>query len=302
MTLPDLNLLVALDVLLTEESVSRASTRLQLSSSAMSRTLSRLREATGDPLLVRAGRRLVPTPRALELREQAARLVHDAQSVLRPTTKPRLDHLVRTFSLRTSDGFVENFAPALVARIAKEAPGVRLRFVQKTDRDAEPLRTGLVDLETGVVQKETAPEFQMQLLFRDRFVGVVRRGHPLTKASKVTSARYAAGRHVSVSRHGVETRPIDDALPALGLERNIVAVVSGFAAALALVKGSDLIATVPDRHTHNLRSGMQSFRLPFATPELSVALLWHPRLDADVAHQWLRGCVREVCRGALRSV
>lgn len=300
MSTPDLNLLVALDVLLAEESVSRASHRLRLSPSAMSRTLSRLRDATGDPLLVRAGRRLVPTPRALELREQAARLVQDAHTVLRPTSKPRLDHLARTFSLRTSDGFVENFGPALIARVMAEAPGVRLRFVQKTDRDAAPLRAGLVDLETGVVQKETAPEFRMQLLFRDRFVGVVRRGHPLAKG-KVTAARYADGRHVSVSRHGIETRPVDDALPPLGAQRQIVAVVGGFAAALALAKGSNLIATVPDLHTRNLQSGMRSFRLPFSTPELSVALLWHPRLDADAAHQWLRGCVRDVCKNELRD-
>jgi DNA-binding transcriptional LysR family regulator len=295
MSSPDLNLLVALDVLLAEESVVRAGSRLHLSPSAMSRTLARLRESTGDPLLVRAGRRLVPTPRALELREQAARLVQDAQAVLRPATKPRLDHLVRTFSLRSSDGFVENFGPALVARIANEAPGVRLRFVQKVDRDSGPLRAGLVDLETGVVQKGTAPEFRVQALFRDRFVGVVRRGHALAKG-KVTAARYAAGGHVSVSRQGVETRPVDEVLPTLGLQRHIVAIVSGFAAALSLARGTDLIATVPGEHTRILREGMATLTLPFATPELSVAMLWHPRLDADPAHQWLRGCVRDVCK------
>jgi DNA-binding transcriptional LysR family regulator len=292
---PDLNLLIALDVLLAEESVSRAADRLRLSPSAMSRTLSRVREATGDPLLVRAGRKLVPTPRALELREQTARLVQDAHSVLRPASRPRLDQLVRTFSLRTSDGFVESFAATLVARVAREAPGVRLRFVQKADRDSAPLRAGLVDLETGVIQKETAPEFRVQALFRDRFVGVVRRGHALTKG-KVTPARYAAGSHVSVSRHGMETRPIDDALPALGLQRNIAAVVGGFAAALSVARGTDLIATVPAEHTRTLRTGMHTFPLPFATPELSVALLWHPRLDADPAHQWLRTLVKDVCR------
>lgn len=295
MSAPDLNLLIALDVLLAEESVSRASTRLRLSPSAMSRTLARLREATGDPLLVRAGRKLVPTPRALELRDQASRLVQDAHVVLRPASKPRLDHLVRTFSLRTSDGFVENFGPSLVARVAREAPGVRLRFVQKADRDNGPLRDGAVDLETGVIQKETAPEFRVQSLFRDRFVGVVRRGHPLAKG-KVTPARYASGAHVSVSRHGVVTRPIDDALPALGLERRIVAIVVGFGAALALARETELIATVPAEHTRKLREGMHTFILPFATPQLSVAMLWHPRLDADPAHQWLRGCVRDVCR------
>jgi DNA-binding transcriptional LysR family regulator len=294
MSMPDLNLLVALDVLLVEESVSRAADRLRLSPSAMSRTLTRLREATGDPLLVRAGRKLVPTPRALELREQAARLVKDAQTVLRPTSKPRLDRLTRTFSLRTSDGFVESFAAALVARVAREAPGVRLRFVQKADRDSAPLRAGLVDLETGVVQKDTAPEFRTQLLFRDRFIGVVRRGNALA-GGRVTASRYASAAHVSVSRHGIETRPIDDALPTLGLQRNIVAVVGGFAAALSVARGTDLVATVPEEHTRLLRTGMHTFALPFATPELSVAMLWHPRLDADAAHQWLRRCVKEVC-------
>lgn len=297
MTTPDLNLLIALNVLLAEESVSRAADRLRLSPSAMSRTLSRLREATGDPLLVRAGRRLVPTPRATELRDQTARLVHDAESVLRPASKPKVEQLVRTFSIRSSDGFVENFGPALLTRISKEAPGVRLRFVQKTDKDSAPLRDGLVDLETGVVEKGNAPEFRMQSLFRDRFVGAVKRGHPLSKG-RMTAARYAAARHVSVSRRGVETGPLDSAMNSAGHERNIVAIVSGFAAALTLARGTDLVATVPEAHTRNLRVGLHSFALPFATAELTVALLWHPRLEADAAHRWLRGCVREVCKSS----
>src|SRR4029078_8591730 len=107
----DLNLLVTLDVLLTEGSVARAARRLRLSPSAMSRALARLRATTGDPLLVRAGRGLVPTPRALELRERVGRLAEDGQAVLRPAQKLDLKQLVRTFTLRTSDGFVENFGP-----------------------------------------------------------------------------------------------------------------------------------------------------------------------------------------------
>src|SRR6476646_5593949 len=113
MTRPDLNLLFTLDVLLAEGSVARAARRLRLSPSAMSRALARLREATGDPLLVRAGRGLVPTPRALALREQVGQLVLGAEEVLRPAVRPRLEQLARTFSLRTSEGFVENFGPAL---------------------------------------------------------------------------------------------------------------------------------------------------------------------------------------------
>ena len=154
MSTPDLNLLVTLDVLLAEGSVARAAQRLRLSPSAMSRALARLRETTGDPLLVRAGRGLVPTPRALELRERVGQLVQDGEAVLRPAEKLNLKQLVRTFTLRTSEGFVENFGPDLIARVGEEAPGVRLRFVQKPDKDSAPLRDGTVDLETGVVGRD----------------------------------------------------------------------------------------------------------------------------------------------------
>src|SRR3982751_6841692 len=144
---PDLNLLVTLDVLLAEGSVARAAERLRLSPSAMSRALARLRETTGDPLLVRAGRGLVPTPRAIELRERTRQLVEDAEAVLRPAGKLNLKRLTRSFTLRTREGFVENFGPALIARVSQEAPGVRLRFVHKPDKDSTPLREGTVDLE-----------------------------------------------------------------------------------------------------------------------------------------------------------
>ncbi|TAX72105.1 LysR family transcriptional regulator [Rhizobium leguminosarum] len=294
MSTPDLNLLVTLDVLLAEGSVARAAQRLRLSPSAMSRALARLRETTGDPLLVRAGRGLVPTPRALELRERVARLVEDAQAVLRPAEALDLERLVRTFTLRTSEGFAESFGPDLIARLGRQAPGVRLRFVQKPDKDSSPLRDGTVDLETGVVSERTGPEVRAQALFRDRFIGVVRMGHPLCER-EMTPSRYAAGRHITVSRRGLDKGPIDDALNALGLERQIATIVSGFSTALALAWASDLIASVPERHTEALRAGMHSFPLPVSTPEITVSLLWHPRMDADPAHRWLRGCVRDAC-------
>lgn len=294
MATPDLNLLVTLNVLLAEGSVTRAAKRLQLSPSAMSRALTRLRATTGDPLLVRAGRGLVPTPRALELRERVGQLVQDGEAVLRPLDRLNLKELVRTFTLRTSEGFVENFGPGLIARVGGEAPGVRLRFVQKPDKDSGPLRDGLVDLETGVVGKAAGPELRVQALFRDRFIGVVRMGHPLSKG-KITPARYAAGKHISASRRGLDKGPIDEALKSLGLEREIVAIVGGFSTALALARASDLIANVPERHTGILRDGLHSFPLPVSTPEVTISLVWHPRLDADPAHRWLRECVREVC-------
>jgi DNA-binding transcriptional LysR family regulator len=294
----DLNLLTALDVLLAEGSVARAARQLRLSPSAMSRTLARLREATGDPLLVRAGRGLVPTPRALELQGQVGPLVEAARAALSPAKALDLARLVRTFTIRAREGFVETFGPALIERLAREAPGARLRFLAKPDRDSGPLRAGEVDLETGVVGAATGPEVRAQLLFRDRFVAAVRPGHPLAaQAGFGDPNRYAAGRHVLVSLSGETRGPIDEAMaPAV---RDIAAMVSGYGAALALARGSDLIATVPDRHTLALREGLAALPLPFETPEIPLSLLWHPRLDADPAHRWLRGCVREICGSPL---
>src|SRR5829696_1634851 len=294
MSTPDLNLLLTLDAVLTEGSVARAAQRLHLSPSAMSRAQARKRATTGDPLLVRAGRGLVPTPRALELRAQVSQLVHDATAVLRPAEQLDLTQLVRTFTIRTRDGFVENFGPDLIARVGAEAPGVRLCFVQKPDKANTSLRDGTVDLETGVLGKTTSPEVRSHALFQDRFIGVVRMGHALSQG-KITPARYASGRHISVSRRGLATGPIDDALQPFGLERAIVTIVSGFSAALALARASDLIASVPERQTGNLRMGMHSFPLPVPTPEITISLLWHPRLDADGAHRWLRGLILEIC-------
>jgi DNA-binding transcriptional LysR family regulator len=299
MSLPDFNLLVTLDAVLAEGSVARAAGRLRLSPSAMSRALARLRETTGDPLLVRAGRGLVPTPRALELRERVGQLVQDVQTVLRPAEKLDLKKLVRTFTLRTREGFVENFGPGLIARVSEQAPLARLCFVPKPNRENTSLRDGSVDLETGVVAATTGPEIRAQALFRDRFIGVVRKGHPLTQG-KVTPARYARGRHITVSRRGLDRGPIDESLKALGLEREIATIVGNFSSALSLARGSDLIASVPERQTTMLRAKMHSFELPIAAPEVSVSMLWHPRLDADPAHRWLRGLVLDACAAMRR--
>ena len=298
MSTPDLNLLVTLDVLLAEGSVARAARRLRLSPSAMSRALARLRAATGDPLLVRAGRGLVPTPRADALRAQVHQLVQDAEAVLRPVERLDLATLVRAFALRTSDGFVETFGPRLIAKAAAEAPGVRLNFLQKPDKDSTPLRDGRVDLETGVIETSLGPEVRSQALFRDRLVGAVRTGHPLA-TGEITSQRYAEARHVVVSRSGFEEDAVDRPFLPGGLTRRVASVVGGFAAALSVARSSDLVATVPERHTGNLREGMFSFALPAPTTAFTVSMLWHPRLDADPAHRWLRASLREVCAAEL---
>jgi DNA-binding transcriptional LysR family regulator len=297
---PDFNLLVTLDVLLAENNVARAAKRLRLSPSAMSRALARLRETTGDPLLVRAGRGLVPTPRALQLRDVVSQLVPAVEAVLRPAAKLNLKQLQRTFTIRSSEGFVETFGPDLIAHVSEEAPGVRLYFVQKPDKESTPLREGTVDMETGVVEDSTSPEIRAQALFRDRYIAVVRMGHALCDG-EITPVRYVAGRHVLVSRRGFDRGQIDEAVRLLGLQREITTSVAGFSTALALARASDMIATVPERHTAGLRAGLHSFPLPFGMEDFTVSLLWHPRMDGDQAHGWLRGCIREICAKLVTS-
>lgn len=300
----DLNLLVALDALLTECSVTGAARRLGLSPSAMSRTLARLRLATGDPLLVQAGRALVATPYAEELSGRVHVLARDAQAVLRPAAG-RLDlaALRRTFTIRAGEGFVELLATPLMAAITAAAPHVRLRFAPKPDKDAKPLREGLIDLEIGVLGT-AAPEVRTQLLFRDRRVGVARIGHPLLAAG-VTPKRYAACSHVVASREGEFLEPVDDALAELGLKRTVLLVVPAHPDAMRVARRSDLVAVVPRSclgnalvADHAAGLGLESFELPVRTPEFAISAIWHPRLDADPGHRWLRDTVMAVGRDA----
>ena len=299
----DLNLLVALDALLAENSVTGAARRLGLSSSAMSRTLARLRAATGDPLLVRAGRVLVPTPRAAALRDPVQFLAREAQAVLRPApAELDLASLTRTFTIRVSEGFMESFAAPLVTAITAAAPRLRLRFAPKPDKDAGPIRDGTIDLEIGVLGT-TAPEMRTQTLFRDTFVGVVRAGHPLLD-EVVTPERYAACGHVVASRKGRFSGPVDEALQALGLQRTVVVVVPGYPDAIRMARRSDLVALVPSgclRHDATVDDAIRDvrpFELPVRTPEIAVSATWHPRTDNDPVHRWLRHTVLSVCRTA----
>jgi DNA-binding transcriptional LysR family regulator len=299
MAAADLNLLHTLDVLLSEGSVAGAARRLRLSPSAMSRALSRLRSVTGDELLVRAGRGLVPTPRAAEMRDKVRLLVEDAHALLRPADRVDLLTLKRTFTLRTSDGIAETIGAALIRRVRKEAPGVQLRFVRKLDKDSQGLRDGTTDLETGVVDGAIGPEVRSRALFTDRYIGAVRGDHPLARAA-VTSADYAAWPHVIAWRPGLDLGDVDKRLQELGMARTVVASADGFSAAVALARGSDLIATVPDLHTRGLRTGMHSFAVPLALRDFTISLLWHPRLDGDPAHRWLREIFHDACAaGAL---
>jgi DNA-binding transcriptional LysR family regulator len=302
----DLNLLLALDALLSERSVLGAARRMNLSSSAMSRTLTRLRTATGDPLLVRAGRGLVATPHAAALRDRVDALVKDARAVLRPAGDDLdLGSLAATFTIRVGRWFMESIASSLVSSVLAAAPHVRLRFVPKHDRDLRPLREGTIDLEIGLVG-EFAPEVRTQFLFRDGFVGVARVGHPIFGARKVTAKRFASSAHVMASQWGDFTGPVDESLEKVGVRRIVGVVVPGFPDALRIARATDLVAVAPrsmfsgplpvDRET---RAGLRTFALPVQVPEVRVSAMWHPRLDADPAHRWLRSAVTGCFRDSL---
>ena len=301
----DLNLLPALDALLTEGSVTGAARRLGLSASAMSRTLARLRSVTGDPLLVRAGGGLVATPRAIAMREQVREVARDARNLLSPqATEVDLAALERTFVVRGNEGFVALLAPSLVSAVVRAAPRVQLRFVSRPVKDALSLREGRVDLEIGVLGN-SAPEVRIRSIFRDRFVGVARTGHPLL-ASPVTPATYADCQHVVASRKAVFEGPVDRALAELGLRRRIVAIVTGFPDALRIARESDVIAQVPRSmlcaglpSALALAEGLAVFELPVKAPEIVISAMWHPRFDADPAHGWLRETFMTVCRDAI---
>jgi DNA-binding transcriptional LysR family regulator len=305
---PDLNLLVTLDVLLAEGSVIGAARRLGLSASAMSRTLARLRDATGDPLLVRAGRQMVLTAHAETLRQRTRDAVRESRALLHPsTTEPDFRKLQRTFTIRANDGFVEAFGASVIAQATARAPNVRISFTPKAEKTPAHLREGSADLEIGVL-RDMGPEIRIQALFRDRFIGVVRKGHPLESERSVTVERYVAFGHVVASRRGRGSGPVDTVLAALGLERKVVAVVPGFPAALAVARASDLIALVPasfllgqpegdpDTGPSATSATVFAFDLPVATEKITVSQMWHPRLDADPVHRWLRQLVLDVCR------
>ncbi len=301
----DLNLLPALDVLLREGSVTGAARRLGLSFSAMSRTLSRLRETTGDPLLVRAGRELVPTPHALALRDRVRLLTDEVHAVLRPaTTVFDMSSLDLTFTIRAGGGFVDLLSAAVVEAVGKAAPRVRLRFMPKLDGDPLLLREGPVDLEISK-RGTSAPELRRQFLFRDKYVGVARIGHTLLTGGKVTPKRYAGCRHVASSHFGEFSEPVDDALEELGLSRTVQVIVPGYPDAMQVAANSDLIAIVPRSSLGNkflkdraVSLGLCSFDIPVRMPEILISAFWHPRVDADPAQRWLRKVVISVCKSA----
>ncbi|QPC91744.1 LysR family transcriptional regulator [Mesorhizobium sp. INR15] len=290
----DLNLLVALDALLRERSVSGAGKRLGLSTSAMSRTLSRLRLALGDPILVSAGRGMVATPHAEAIAEEVRSLTSAVQAVLRPSPEIDVRDVRRDFTIRANEAFVLLHAARLSIAVSSAAPGIRLRFAPRPDKRIELLRDAMIDLDIGVLPGDGA-ELRGQALFEDRFVGVARAGHPLLKR-KITAERYAAAGHVVSSRRGGIVEPVDEALARLGLSREVNLVVPSYPSVIAVAASSDLVGLVPRAYALVAAGETQMFELPVAIPGFTITQTWHPRMDADPVHRWLRALIFEAFR------
>ncbi|WP_420998175.1 LysR family transcriptional regulator [Cupriavidus sp. 30B13] len=289
----DLNLLTALDALLEEGSVAGAAARLHLSAPAMSRTLGRLRRATGDQILVRTGWTMTPTPHAVAIRGQVHELVQQAGAVLAPQQPLDLARLQRSFTLQCHDAIGTAIGPALLAIAQARAPGVTLRLLAEASADTNDLRHGQIDLEIGSAVP-ALPEIRHETIGHDRLVVAMRAGHPLA-AGKLDAGRYARAGHLTVSRRGRLSDPVDKALAAIGQRRRVVASVPTSTAALLFVRQSDLVVAVPERMCGAAVAalGLATLPLPLKLAEVPVNHAWHQRYDTDNAHAWLRAMVRE---------
>ena len=292
----DFNLLVALDALLQEGSVRAAAERVNLSAPAMSHALGRLRCVTGDPLLVRAGQRLVPTPRAIAMRNQVRQTVESGRAIFEDRPLGELKIASRTLTIRASDSVTSVFGGRLVQRVQTEAPKVQIRFAGRSEEDVTPLRDGSVDLDIGVLE-DMGPEICTERLLQDDFVCVFRSGHRLAN-KRLTMEAYAAADHVVSSRRGRPLGLVDAALNKSGLNRRVPVIVPDNLAAIALASASDLIATVPKAVAKwgEVTMGITSRSMPFSIPGITMFQSWHPRLSADKVHQWLRQCMAAVVR------
>ena len=297
----DLNLLTALDALLSTGSVTAAAERMHLSTPAMSHTLARIRESFGDPILVRAGRKLVPTPRALALAEPVRALLAQAQALRAPADAESLAALRRRFVVRAPEGIAVVFGASLSQALEVEMPLASLQFLPETHADPGALREGRIDLDVGSF-RGTDPETETQVLSEQTLVGAVRAGHPLLKGLKktpMTAGRYAAARHVGVTPRQGEPSPVDTALGQLGLQRQVALLVPSTFSALIAASRTELVASVPERTARGMAAslGLAVFELPVAVQSEPLRMAWHPRHRADPAHQWLRERIRRVLNG-----
>jgi DNA-binding transcriptional LysR family regulator len=298
----DLNLLRVLDAVMSEGSLTRAASALAMTQPAVSHALRRLREALGEELFVRTAHGMRPTPQAQALWPQ----VRQALALLRQTLAPdqfdpRRDAV--QLSLAMADATAALLAPPLVEGIEREQARVSLRVLPLTTRDPRQLlEAGEADLAVGSFPEAvTAILAQGQdgllrhaALYDTRYVGVMRRGHPLapTPLTPLTLDAYCAAQHLRVSFSGRAQGYVDQALAALGRQRRVVLTVNQFFTAGQVVRRSDLLAVLPESFIAAAGSGLVTCELPLALAPVQVGMVWHLRHDAEPAHRWLRERVR----------
>lgn len=283
----DLGLLVALDALLQEGSVTGAARRLGLSTPAMSHALRRVRDRLGDPVLVRAGRGMVPTPRADELRARVHTVVNEARQLLESTRPFSPAELDRTFVIHASD-YVLTVLGVVDQIVAARAPRVSLRFVPNTPDDAAALRDGVSELAVGIYG-DLPREMRSRTLLTDRFVCVVRDGHPAV-GKRLTLDQFVALPHLQVAPRGKPGGYVDDVLREAGRTRRVARAVPYFLTALQLVAETDYVLTISERVAVRFAPALKLRLVPAPVPlrPYALGLVWHPRFDGDPGHRFLR--------------
>ncbi len=296
----DLNLILALDALLEERSVTRAAQRVGITQSAMSHALARLRAVTGDALLVRTPTGMVATARAEALGPPIRHALQGVAAALQPARPFDSKTAEARIRIGTGDFGEVVLLPSVVERLANEAPRIDLRVVFQGDNPAEMLRSGDADLLlTPLFAADVGSGIYTRKLFDERFVCVVRRGHPLAD-KKLTLARYVAASHALVAPRGKEGSHTDDALARMGLSRRVAVTVPHFLVAPHLVAQSDLILTLPARVADMLAAplGLVLLKPPseLGLEGFTMSAVWHERTHGDPAQRWIRDLFAEVAR------
>jgi DNA-binding transcriptional LysR family regulator len=290
----NLNLLVALEALLDERSVTRAAKRVGVTQPAMSNTLAQLRALFDDPLFRRTSAGLEPTPRALEVAEPVRSGLRSLRSALAaPGFDPRRS--TRTFVVAASDYVELVLWPPLLAVLAREAPGVTLEVRPWGRHEVPPLLArGEADLMIGYFDDVPA-RHASQRLFREDYVCIVRKKHPRVSA-KLTMAKYLELGHVLVSQVGGSVGSVDRALAAQGKSRRIAARVSHFLMVPTLVARTDLVAALSRRVAAAFAGPLklQVLKPPVDLPTSIVGQAWHEQMENDPGHRWLRGVIARV--------
>lgn len=284
----DLNLLVVLDALLAERSVTRAGARVGLSQPAASNALARLRSLLDDPLLVRVGGGMEPTPRALEL---ASPVRSALQIVRRAFISPaefdpkNSEHVFRVCS---ADDLEVTLLPRLLERLKQSAPGVDIIMSRIAGRAEQDLRTGHMDLYLGV-WFNIPSSLEHHLLRHETFACIAREGHPRIK-SRLTLKSYVEVGHVLVAPSERPGSVVDTVLSDKGLGRRVVLRTPHFLVAPLVVARTDLIATIPRSVATTFAEllPLKVFSPPIDAPGFPLNMVWHPRTHEHPPHQWLR--------------